>query len=269
MKSLNRIARPFLQTILFCVFCAPCIADQLKLVVQPIYPPEQTKEAFAPLVRYLNEVSGHTITLVAPKNYHIYWADLRKSEDWDLIYDDAHITDYVINKYGYEPLSKTTDKASFALISGTGRNDETLKDFIAKRVVSMPAPSLGFSLLNQWYDSPLQQPVIISTASSWRDTVQIVFEQEAQAAMVPTWMADEYPNLLKIAVTDEMPGAAISASPNVSSQTRRDIQQALNALHDNKEYYEALVELHITQFETAKRSDYVGMQDLLKGYYGF
>ena len=49
------------------------------------------------------------------------------------------------------------------------RHSGETKEMVGRRIVTMPAPSLGFSLLTRWYPNPLRQPIIVSSASSWRD----------------------------------------------------------------------------------------------------
>ena len=76
---------------------------------------------------------------------------------------------------------------------------------------------LGFALLLEYFPTPMQQPDLRSLATSWRDTVEIVFAGEADAAMVPTWLRDQYPNLIPVITTREFPGPAVSASSDSGS----------------------------------------------------
>ena len=244
-------------------------AESFNLVVQPIYTPERAREVYSPLIDYLNRATSHTFTLVTPRNFHHYWADMRRRDDWHFIFDDAHFTDYRIQKFDYEPLVKEAEPASFTLIAGPMLEEEDLGGLVARRIVTMPAPSLGFSLLTRWYDDPLQQPIIVSSASTWRDTVEIVFAGEAEAAMVPTWLAERYPNLLPIATSEPVPGAAISASSAVPEEVRQEVTAALLKLHEDKALYEVLVELNITKFAETGVEEYAGHADLLRSFYGF
>ncbi|MEM9301094.1 MAG: PhnD/SsuA/transferrin family substrate-binding protein [Pseudomonadota bacterium] len=244
-------------------------AETYNLVVQPIYTPARAQEVYAPLAEYLTRATPHTFNLVVPKNFHHYWADMRRRDDWHFVFDDAHFTDYRVQKFGYVPLAKTVEQASFTLLGGYEITDEKIEDLVGRRIVTMPAPSLGFSLLSKWYNNPLRQPIIVSSASSWRDTVEIVFAAEADAAMVPTWLAERYPNLLPMGTSEELPGAAVSAASSVPESARNEMREALLALHEDTEAYEVLVELNVTQFETATAADFAGFADLLRSFYGF
>ncbi|MDX1569357.1 MAG: PhnD/SsuA/transferrin family substrate-binding protein [Xanthomonadales bacterium] len=244
-------------------------AETYNLVVQPIYTPERAREVYAPLTDYLNRATSHTFNLVTPKNFHHYWADMRRRDDWHLIFDDAHFTDYRVQKFDYTPLVKTAEQASFSLLAGPMLMETELDTLVGRRIVTMPAPSLGFSLLTEWFSNPLQQPIIVSSAFTWRDTVEIVFAGEAEAAMVPTWLAQRYPNLLPIRESRQLPGEAISASAAVDDAAREEITAALLKLHEDESLYEVLVELNISQFEPATEAEYAGHADLLKSFYGY
>lgn len=244
-------------------------AETYNLVVQPIYTPDRSQEVYAPLVDYLNRATSHTFKLVTPKNFHHYWVDMRRRDDWHFVLDDAHFTDYRVQKFDYEPLVRTAEGESFSLLAGPTLMETELDTLVGRRIVTMPAPSLGFSLLTQWFDNPLQQPIIVSSAFSWRDTVEIVFAGEAEAAMVPTWLAERYPNLLPIRQSMALPGTAISAAPGIAEDAKSEITGALLRLHEDESLYEVLVELNISQFEETNREEYAGYADLLRSFYGF
>ena len=251
------------------VASAAAQAETYNLVVQPIYTPDRSQEVYAPLVDYLNRATSHTFNLVTPKNFHHYWADMRRRDDWHFVFDDAHFTDYRVQKFDYTPLVRTAESESFSLLAGPTLMETELENLVGRRIVTMPAPSLGFSLLTQWFSNPLQQPIIVSSAFSWRDTVEIVFAGEADAAMVPTWLAERYPNLLPIRKSRELPGTAISAAPGVAEDARSEITDALLRLHEDESLYEVLVELNISQFLETDAEDFAGYADLLRSFYGF
>lgn len=245
-------------------------AGAYNFVVQPIYPPDRAEQVYAPLVDYLNRVTDHDITLVTPRNFHTYWASIRRNdESYHLVFDDAHFTEYRIQRYNYEPLVRTADPTAFSLVAMPQFAEDGLRGLVGRRVVSMPAPSLGFSLFTDWYQNPLQQPNIVSTAIDWYDAVDIVFAAEADAAMVPTWLAERYPNLVSIAATRDFPGSAVSASQAVDADARAQITQALLSLHEDEALFGVLAELTIERFETASAEEYTGFDEMLQKFYGY
>jgi len=238
-------------------------ADQLNLVVQPIHDPARAEQVYRPLIDYLNRETSHEIVLKAPRTFHHFWRDMRSEQGYDLVFDDAHFTDYRIKRYGYVPLVKSADAMSYALLAGYGLG------VVGRRLVTMPAPSLAFAVITRWFPEPLQQPVVVSNAKSWPDTIELVFAQEAEAAMVPNWLSERYPNLAPIRISEAFPGPAISASPNVSPEAQAEIRDALLRLHEDETVYEALVEMNLTRFEGASAADFDGYESWLSGFYGY
>jgi len=244
-------------------------AAEFNLVVEPSYSQVRAKEIYQPLATYLSAATGHKITLKTYRNYHIYWADMRKNQGWDIVFDDSHFTDYRIQRFGYTPLVKTAETVTYTLLSRGAQEDETVQSFVARPVVSMPAPSLGFALLLDMFPNPIQQPILVTSAQSWRDTVEIVNGEEADAAMVPQWLQNEYANLIPITSSREFPGAAISVSSSVDTATRAALKTALLKMHEDQKLYEVLAEIGVTQFVETKSEDYKGNEQMLRGFYGY
>jgi ABC-type phosphate/phosphonate transport system substrate-binding protein len=121
----------------------------------------------------------------------------------------------------------------------------------------------------QFYPDPVEQPNFLSTANSWRDAVQIVFDDSADAAIVPTWLKDTYPNLTTIKTSREFAGPAILAAPEVPEDVRAKVRDALLKLGDAPELAELLLELGVSKFVPASADDYSGDQEMLAGFYGF
>lgn len=260
-----------LTTMLLLLSCVPGIssAERYQLVMQPVYTPERAAEVYKPLVEYLNATTSHDFVLVTPRNFHHYWKDVRTGDYGDFAFDDAHFVDFRRQRYGYVPLVKSAEPTSFTLVALPDVADEGLKMLVGRKVVTMPSPSLGSLLLGQWYSNPLQQPHLTSEAWSWRDAVEIIFSWDADAAMVPTWLAEQYPNLLPMRSTEDYPGAALTASSSVPTDVRQQVVDALLALDENSDAYEVLVELNISRFVRASAEDYVGYEALLANSFGY
>lgn len=243
--------------------------DALNLVVEPLYPPERSRQVHASLIDYLRETTGLDIQLVTPENFHKYWTQIRVREDFDLVYDAPHMTDFLIQRRGYTPLVKTTNPTRFTLVAGYSLDEPTLDAVLGRSVVTMSAPSMGYMLLMQMFPNPLRQPNITSAAQSWEDAVQIVFDQEADAAMLPSWMAERYPQLVPIQPTENYPGKAISASPNVSAEDREAVTRALLDAAESDVMADISFELKVDGFEPAEPEDFEGNMLLLENLYGF
>ncbi len=236
----------------------------LTLQVHPIFPPDQAEMVYQPLVNYLNAKTPHEIRLRTSRDFHRYWIEIRRGSEPDLVLEDAHMIALRIARNGFVPLVKSSEPGTFSLLTSGMNMDADLSDFIARPVSSMPAPSLGYLILSSWYSNPIQQPRILSNASSWLDAVEIVFAMETEAAIVPHNLVSRYVNMIVVQTSEEFPHASIAASANVPESVQNDIRNALLALHEDPDHFTALHELDIERFVPAQASEYQGLDDWLE-----
>lgn len=244
-------------------------AAEYNFAVEPTYTPERAREVYEPLISYLNRETGETFKLVVARNYAFYWNDIRNRKDLHFVFDEAHFTDYRIQRFGYEPIAKSSIASSYSLLSQEDVGEGNVQAFVARSLVTMPAPNLGFALLLEYFPNPMQQPDLRSLATSWRDTVEIVFAGEADATMVPTWLRDQYPNLIPVVTTREFPGPCVSAAKDVPAELKAKVKAALLKLHEDQALYEVLNELGTPQFVEATAAEYQGSDSMLKNFYGY
>ena len=252
-----------------CSLALSASAAEYNFAVEPVYTPERAREVYEPLINYLNTSTGQTFKLVVARNYAFYWNDLRNRKDLHFVFDEAHFTDFRIQRYGYTPIVKSSLPSSYSLLTQDDVAEGNVQAFVARSLVTMPAPNLGFALLLEYFPNPMQQPDLRSLATSWRDTVEIVFAGEADAAMVPTWLRDQYPNLIPVITTREFPGPAVSASTGVPADVQTAVKDALLKLHEDQSLYEVLNELGMQQFVEATAAEYKGSEQMLKNFYGY
>jgi ABC-type phosphate/phosphonate transport system substrate-binding protein len=263
------LAQRIVATGALLVAAASVSAAEVTLMVEPSYTPERSAEVYKPLADYLGKATGHTVKLLTPRNYHFFWRDVRQNTPADLVFAEAHITDYRIKRYSVEPIARAAENTSYTLLASDQIENPTLASLVGKSIVTMPSPSLGFALLLELYPNPVSQPNILSSAASWRDGVEIVFAGEADAAVVPTWLKDQYPNLLPIETSREFPGAAITASATLDAKVKEDIKGALLKLSEDPGVFDVLNELGISGFKEATAAEYDGAEAMLKGFYGY
>jgi ABC-type phosphate/phosphonate transport system substrate-binding protein len=244
-------------------------AADLKLMVEPFYTPERAAEVYQPLIAYLNSATGHRIELVTSRNYHFFWRDVRRDVAVDLMLAEPPITDFRVRRFQAEPLVRTAERTSYTLLASDEIENPTLDSLVGRSIVTMPSPSLGFALLLEFYPNPVAQPNMLSSASSWRDGIEIVFAGEADATIVPTWLKDQYPNLVPVRTSREFPGIALSASASLDPAIRQSITDALLKLHEDPSVYEVLNELGITRFEATSAAEYAGAEQMLREFYGY
>lgn len=251
------------------LFATSAGADSFTFTVEPSYPADQAQEVYKPLLDYLSRTTGHTFTLVVPRNYHLYWRDLRQNKAVDFAYEEAHFADYRARRFGFEPLVRKTTPSVYTVLADEAVAENGLAGLVGRRIVSMPAPSLGFALLAEMFNNPVSQPDFRSEASSWRDGVEMVFAGDAEAAMIPSFIAEQYPNLVEIEKSRAFLGAAVTAGPTVGAEVKQAVRDALVKLHEDPDAYSTLVELGATEFEPARAADYRGAESVLSSFFGY
>lgn len=245
------------------------LTGRLGLLVNPVYPPEQARQVYQPLVEYLNDVTDLEIELVVDRNFHSYWLKARRNEAPELILEDAHMVAWRMDEFGYQPLVTTQNPKTFSLLTTGEYADDNPADFVGRRISSLPSPSLGYLVLADWFSNPMQQPVIQSTATSWLVAVEMVFSGEVDAAIAPENLATRYPNLYPVRTTIEFPGLTLTASPEVADDVREVLVEAMTGLHENQDHAAALFELDIDQFVAAEPASYAGLDRWLSYIFSF
>ena len=270
-----RHATGFLLGALFLLTLTPAVADDFDtdagalpidsdrvyiLQVQPVFTAEQTEDVFRPLVEYLNSATPYRFDLRLTRDFHRHWLEMRRGLTPDLVFEDAHLIARRIRQDGYTPLVKAEEPGTFSLMVSPGLAGDDLNALVGMTIASLPSPSLGYLILASWFDNPMQQPNILSSANSWLDAVESIFSMEAEAAVVPHNLVGRYVNLDVIATSDSFPYSSIAASPGVPVDVQIAITDALIALRDNPEYFQVLHELDIEGFIAASESDYRGLE---------
>lgn len=266
MKNRRKTA---LATIVALLFSGSVAAVDYTVTVEPNYPPAQAQAVYRPLLAYLSKATGHRFILKTAGNYHVFWRDLRGSTPTDFAFEEAHFTDYRINRQRFTPLARVVEPTKFVLLVDSSNADGGANALIGRRIASMSAPSLGYLLLGELYKNPIAQPEIQSAAASWKDGVEMVFAAESEGAMVPGYIAQTYPNLVSVATSRDFVGRAFSASPKVPPDVRTKVTNALLALHKNPALFDVISELGATQFVPATSAEYAGNERLLRGVFGY
>ncbi len=163
-------------------------------------------------------------------------------------------------------LVHTAEPVSYTLVSNVDIGKKGADGLVGHGIVSMPAPSLGYALLAEFYPNPLLQPDILSTATSWRDAVDRVFGGEADAAIIPTALKNQYPNLTPVKTSRQYAGQCISAAPDVPQDIKDKVRDALLKLDTDADASKLLFELGVTKFVAANAKDYEGADAALKPF---
>ena len=244
-------------------------AERYTLVIEPTYPIEQGREVYEPLRQWLNKKTGHDFEIIIDKNYYSYWRSANGSRNPDFTLDASHVAAFRAQKKDYKYVLTTQEPLSFHLVCLDEPYDgETVQEFLVnKRIVMLPSPSLATVYFNRWFTDLFSAPSKEVTALSWQEAVEIVFDGSADAAIVPNWMFDLYPNFASLLESDSIPGSTFMASTNVPDNVVNQFKNALMQLNGNDEAYDVLLELNTKGFKEPHPNDYEDLMKLLPGVY--
>jgi len=238
-------------------------AEQITFVVQPVMQPQQTKDAYQPLVDYLRKETGMNINLVTEKNFLTYWLKMKKGK-YDLVLDAAHFTDYRAKELSYSVLAKIPDTVTFSLI--THKNNLVIdpEELVAKRLTTLPPPSMGAINLLRLFNNPTRQPVIRNAKSS-QEAIAAVQNGKSYAAFVPTPTLQNQADINVITTTKPLPHMAFSASSKLTAQQQAKVKQALLKASQTPHGAKVLSHLKLTEFSDSNNQAYNGYASYLHG----
>lgn len=242
-------------------------AEKFTLVIEPTFPVEQGKQVYEPLRQWLTKKTGDEIEIIIDKNYYFYWRNANGSREPDFTFDASHIAAFRATKKNYKYIAAKIEPLSFHLISlDEPKKDESVQDYmVSKKIVMLPSPSLASVYFGEWFTDLFSAPNKDVTALSWQETVEIVFDGGADAAIVPNWMYNLYPNFVSLLHSKDIPNTTFMASPKVPDATVEKFQKALLALIDDEAAYDVLVELNTEGFKKPDPKEYENLTKLLPG----
>lgn len=255
------------------LFAATCCvvtslhAEEYTLAIHPVLPTAETRKIYQPLANYLSEQTGHSITIVTNSNFLTHWQTIKKGK-YDLVLDGPQFTGYRLEKLDYSVLAKFPNVVSYTLVAGEEQMIMDPNELIGKKIATTPSPALGALRLQQLYPNPLRQPVIIETSDS-ELALERVLEGKAQAAIVPAAMVSNYPQLLTVTNTEQIPAPALSAAPGVSEEAKTAIRKALLNARNDEKGQKVLELLRIERFVATDGSEYRPHAALLKNMWQY
>ena len=253
--------------VLLTVMCA-ARADQFNLVVRSEALGTDALTAFAPLVAYLSEASGHQLTLQVPDSALEHWQAMGKRDDYDLVLDEGHFTDYRVQSLGYRVLARVSGVVGFSVVTGPATVFVEPDELYGEPVAVPAPPSLAALRLAELFPDPIRAPVLVEVGS-YDEGVRRVINGDVTAAVIPSSMVRAHPQLNVVMSTQQGPGMALSASPRVPAQASEDIRRAFLAARDIDAGRRALASAHLEGFEPASAALYEGYARLLRGTWGY
>jgi hypothetical protein len=260
--------RQSIFTLLLFVASGASSAANYFISVQPVLPPDQIKQSYTPLARYLTEKTGHTFSIKTYRNFLTYWARMQKASDMHFILDAAHFTDYRVQRKGYKVLAKFPDTVSFTVVTGEKNFIFEMEELISKKIATMASPGMGAVRLHGMFHNPVRLPFYIEASDSV-DAVQKVIDGHADAAIIPSPLVGNYESLNSVISTEPVPHMAMSASPEMPDEVVLAVKQALLDATETPAGRKMLEDMRIEYFEDADAGVYAGYSQLLEGMFGY
>ncbi len=243
-------------------------AEPFNLVIRSELHGADSAMAFAPLAEYLSEASGHQLSLHLPDSALAHWQAMGQRNDYDLILDEGHFTDYRVHKLGYLVLAKVSGVAGFSVVTGPATVFVEPDELYGEPVASPAPPSLAALRLAELFPDAIRAPLLVEVGS-YDEGIRRVINGDVTAAVIPSSMVREHPQLNVVMSTQQGPGMALSASPAVPAEAREVIRRAFLASRDIDAGRRALASAGLDGFEPASAALYDGDAKLLRGTWGY
>ena len=243
-------------------------AEEYILSIQPIIPKDEVITSYQPLADYLSENIGHKITIKTYSNFFTYWQSMKNKKNFDLVLDAAHFTDYRIQNNNYTVLAKFPDTIRFSLVTHSDSSISKTDDLILKPVATSPSPGLGGIRLYEIFNNPSRLPKEI-TVSDIREAIDAVADGDVDAAIIPSFMVSKYKFLKVITTTKATPNIALSVSPAVPTDFKKNILNALINADKSFEGRSMLKRIGLPKFADTSDTKYSGYSQLLEGMFGY
>lgn len=268
-------ARRLLAAGLLALLAGPTAAraaeEPLVLLIQPILSEEKTRAAYQPLCEYIQQLARRPCTIMTQPNFLAYWDTIRRN-NYDLVLDASHFTDYRVQKMGFAVLAKIPDSVSYSLIVPDSNLVFDPAELVARRIATLGPPSIGAARLNAMFPNPLRQPVIVEVASA-EEGMELVVAKKVEAAILPTPLVSQRMSqaggVAVVLTTEPIPHIALSASPRVPREIQERIRDGLLRATETPAGRAMLKGIGFEKFDPATPAIYANQSHILRTYWGY
>ncbi|MFW5453544.1 phosphate/phosphite/phosphonate ABC transporter substrate-binding protein [Thioalkalivibrio sulfidiphilus] len=262
------IATSLRSMLLFFLLAGSAVkSDELTLAVALGLSQQQAAQTYQPLIAYLAQATGRDIRLETSVNILAHWQLMRR-EAYDIVIDAPPFTAYRAARMDYAVVAKLPDVLSFTLASHVDFGILDPSELIGRRVASQPSPALGaLGLINLFPDS-VRQPHIVPV-DTHVEAAQSAVDKRTVGAMLPTSLMANFPDLVPVYTTEQLPAPGISVSSRVSPDQRERIRQALLNAQNSPTGRAMLEALNVPNLEEAANDTYLGLETMLEGVWGY
>lgn len=269
---IDRLLRAALLALLFVLPPVQAEVRELVLGVAPLLDEPATRKQFQPLCDYLTRNVHLPCRVATRPNYLGYWNTMRRGEEYNLVLDDAHFTDYRLQKMGYKVIAKIPDTVTYSLAVPQKMKIDDPAQLVGRRIATLGIPSMGAALLNGLFPQPSQQPILIEIDTA-REGFELLRNSKVNAVILPTPLVrDEIARGAPFRVllsTAPIPHMGFSVAPAISAELRRALRDVLLGANKNDTGRAMLHQLGLDRFDPASATIYSGYSRTLQEYWGY
>lgn len=244
------------------------MAEVYRLGIAPVLDLKQTRATYTALAEYMSRAAKVKIELVPSRNFIGYWNTMRNPDSFDFILDGAHLAAYRMQRMDHSLVAAIDGVLSFTLIS---RADDLViepEELINRKVAILASPNLGGLGIYDLFSNPARQPMMVEVKNAV-DALEAVRDGRADAAYVPTPILSRFPEASVIVSSEQMPNMTMTASSRVPAEVLDAVRTALIQASSTDEGKTMLETINAVGFVKADEMKYVGLDDLLKGMWGY
>jgi hypothetical protein len=246
--------------------------DELVLGVAPVLDEAETRVRYQPLCKYLASTVKRPCRVATQPNFFAYWNIMRRGSELNLILDDAHFTDYRVQKMGYTVLAKYPYTVTYSLAIPRDAKLHDPARLTGRRIATLGIPSMGAALLNGLFPQPSKQPIPVEVDHA-SGGLALLRDGKVAAALLPTEIVREEITrgapLRVLLSTVPIPDLAVSAAPELPAELRQQIRDALLNAGKTDAGRSMLAQLGIERFDAANATVYRGQSKLLQEFWGY
>lgn len=266
---------PAWVTALLLVFlsgAAAADAPPLILAIQPVQREATTHAVYQPLADYIGKVTGRKCVLLTHDSFFSYWYTIHQGKAYDLALDEAHFTDYRVQKLGFSVLVKAPDMVTYSLVMLSKKAVFDPGQLVGRRIATLGIPSVGAARLNALFPNPSRQPITMEV-DSLEQGMQMLLDGKVQAAILPTPFVNQQKaqgaEVRVVLLTEPIPNIALSAGPNLATDAREALRKALLDADKDDAGRKMLRVMGMEKFEPATAAIYTGQSRILAEYWGY
>lgn len=244
----------------------------LILAIQPVQREATTHAVYQPLADYIGKVTGKKCVLLTHSSFFSYWVTIHQGKGYDLALDEAHFTDYRLQKLGFTVLVKAPDMVTYSLVMLSKKVVTNPAQLVGRRIATLGIPSVGAARLNAIFPNPSRQPITIEV-DSLEQGMQMLLDGKVLAAILPTPFVNRQKtqgaDVRVVLLTEPIPNIALSAGPNMAADAREALRKALLDADKNDAGRKMLHAMGMEKFEPATAAIYTGQSRILAEYWGY